>query len=123
MLQPGGLTPNSGLNRRQKEEERKKGERPESTGGAEEQDVKMEDTGDKQQPKEPAPSEPVANAIKEEPEPAQQNGGRMEVDDENAPTPSKEEAKQETPKSEIKESASAALLQAAAGDEDDAVEY
>ncbi|GJE97344.1 pinin/SDK/memA domain-containing protein [Phanerochaete sordida] len=100
------------------EEERKKTERKESGDGAEEQDVKMDDAGDKQ-PKEPTTSNSSETAATEASIPAQQNGASMEVDDEDA-SASKDEPKPDA--SKPKES-SAALLQAAAADEDDAVEY
>lgn len=101
------------------EEERKKNERKESGEGAEEQDVKMEDTGGKSPSKDPVPSTAADNAKNEESASAQ-NGAQMEVDDAASASPAKDEPKPDPPKA--KES-SAALLQAAAGDEDDAVEY
>lgn len=83
----------------------------------------MEDAGEKQREKEPASSKPVVNVDEPKSDSAHQNGAQMEVDDEHAPTSAKEEAKQDASKAEIKESASTTLLQTAAGDEDDAVEY
>lgn len=82
----------------------------------------MEDARDKKF-KDRAPTNAVANENTEGSGSAHQNGATMEVDDENALSAAKEEAKQDASKITIKESSSAALLQAAAGDEDDAVEY
>lgn len=97
------------------EEERKKGERKESASApAEEQDVKMEETK--------APAQPAAEPETKKEEPAAQSAGQMDVDDESA-TASKTEEKTETPGSDPKSTAAATLMQAAAGDEDDAVEY
>lgn len=107
------------------EEERKKQERKEAAAagkaGEPEQDVKMEDSGAAKD--EPASSTPAASDVKNEPEAAPQ----MEVDEAKPSAEPKEEAKPEALKSpsprKEETPAAATLIQAAAGDEDDAVEY
>lgn len=96
------------------EEELKKGERKGASGTAEEQDIKM-DAGEAKEPAQTG----TQSDVKEEP--TQQNGGRMDVDDEN--TAPKQEVKQDAVKTDSKDTPATTLIQATAGDEDDAVEY
>ena len=89
---------------------------------SEEHDVKMAETDESKTS--PSKSDEVAkhqSDIKPE-EPTPSGGGKMEVDDEGSAV-AKPEAQQEVTKSESNGAVAATMLQAAAADEDDAVEY